>query len=53
MGHQFKIAQDEDEEFVRIWDNDMASIEDQVLKPELCVSDLHSEICNCNNSTAC
>lgn len=46
IGLQFKTAQEDEEEFLRIQEEEVASIQDQVLQPGLNKSDPHFEIHN-------
>lgn len=45
MGPRFKIAQDKEGEFSEMQENEVASIEDQVVRPDLHVSDNYFEVC--------
>lgn len=45
MGLQFKVAQDEEDEFAEICEQEVSRVEYQVLCPEIQVSDPRYEIC--------
>lgn len=46
MGPQFRMAQEADEEFLRIREEEVAHIKDEVTRPDLDVSDPHFEMHN-------